>query len=251
MNLIGVNNIKKVFKSDKISRIIFEDFSISINQGERIAIVGSNGSGKSTLLKIILGQLKPEQGSITINSNLENIVYLPQDYRNALFPWLTVKSNLSLLLCPENSFSDLSLTENIEITIENLLKELAVNIDLNKYPYQLSGGEQQTLLIIQAVLKNSKILFGDELFSAIDFHKKEIIEKFYQKWVIENNVTSILVTHDIEQAVFLSNRLIVLNKKNNIGFEDLKIDFPFPRNESLKYDQSFRNLLSNIKALFE
>lgn len=250
--MIQLQNISKHYKSHNDERIIFDQMSLEINEGDKVAIVGANGSGKSTLLKLLLGQINPDFGTVKKNLSNKETVYLPQDYRNSLFPWLDIRSNLALLLDEKNNnFWDLRLSEDTENKIEKLFDLLEVNINLKKFPYQLSGGEQQGLLIIHAVLREPKLFIADEPFSAIDFHKKGIFENFFSSWSYSNKVTTVVVSHDIEEAVYLSDRIIILTREKSSVKDDFKIDFEFPRLEELKYTKSFTEIISRIKNNFE
>jgi NitT/TauT family transport system ATP-binding protein len=251
-SILSFNNLSKAYKTKKVVRQIFENISMNVLEGERIGVVGANGSGKSTFLKLLMKQEKPDVGDVLLSVTNDKISYLPQDYRNALFPWLTVSDNFSLLLDGQsNSKYRLSLPEELKLKIETLFEKLEVKVPFNKYPYQLSGGEQQVLLLVQSIIRQPNLLIADEAFSAIDFHKKEIVLNHFAQWIQERNVTSIMVSHDIEEAVYLSDRIIILSKNSCQFSDDFKINIPFPREPKLRFEKIFQDITQHIKSNFE
>jgi len=250
--ILSIRNISKSYKSKKATRQIFENISLNITKGERIGIVGANASGKSTFLKLLLHQEQPDNGVIFLNVTKDRIAYLPQDYRNALFPWLTVQDNFALILDGNNDSQwKLSLPLHLQSKIESLFEKLEVKVPLGKYPYQLSGGEQQILLLVQAIIRNPNLLVGDEALSAVDFHKREIVLNYFSEWIQESEITSILVSHDIEEAVYLSDRIIIISKNTTKIKDDFKVNIPFPRSPELRFENRFLRIIEHIKLNFE
>lgn len=250
--MLALKNISKSYETNDDIRRIFDYVSIEIRAGERIGIVGANASGKSTLLKLLMKQEPANIGEVLVNITNDKISYLPQDYRNALFPWLKVNGNFSLLL---NGLSDseykLSLSQSLKSEIEMLFEKLEMKVAFDKYPYQLSGGEQQVLLLIQLFIRNSSLIVADEPFSAIDFHKREIIINYFSEWIQKNKITLIMVSHDIEEAVYLSDRIIILSKNSTKIKDDFQINIPFPRKPEIRFEQRFQDIIRHIKLNFE
>lgn len=250
--ILSLKEVSKSYKVKKVARQIFDSISLNITEGERIGIVGANGSGKSTFLKLLIKQESVNNGEVKLNVTNDKISYLPQDYRNALFPWLTVSHNFALLLDGQSeSEYRLSLYEPLRKEIENLFQKLEVKVPFEKYPYQLSGGEQQVLLLVQSFIRNPDLIIADEMFSAIDFHKKEIVISHFSDWVQQRKITSVMVSHDIEEAVYLSDRIIIVSRNSTKIRDDFNIDIPFPRKPDLRFENKFQEITQHIKSNFE
>ncbi len=249
--IISVKNLVKSYDSVEGSHTIINDLSLNIYPKDKLGIIGTNGSGKSTLLKILIGEINYNSGAVMNTfKGFENVSYLPQDYRNALAPWLNIKSNLSLLFERNNSLFGLGISSELKLRFLELCDILKVKIPLDRFPYQLSGGEKQTLLLINAILSKPKIIFADEPFSAIDFNKKELILNYYNDWISKNNITSIVISHDIRQIIALSNRIIILNKKNNQIKNQILLDSLKHKGEITENSKEFQNLIDKIKRDF-
>ena len=154
---IIVRGVSKKYKSQDGERVIIDNVTISVPEGQRVAVIGPNGSGKSTFLRIILNLTEPDMGSVDLLNEHSFIeaAYVPQDYRNALFPWLRLKSNIALHL-ERHDHSPAGAALNLSnVTLNRFLEaaqEVRLTFDLEKFPYQLSGGEQQILVLLQAML---------------------------------------------------------------------------------------------------
>ena len=193
---IKIVNLNKTFPH----KIIFNNFNLKINKGELICILGINGCGKTTLLKCIAG-LEKYNGTIIKQS--QNIGYISQDPKDMIFPWMTVKNNIIFPL-PKNKIDEVLLKKLLEIT---RLKKYE-----NKYPYQLSGGMVQILLLARALLNKSEIILMDEPFKSLDFVMAKKIQSMIIKLWCQHKPTIIIVSHDIEEAIFLANRIIIFPK---------------------------------------
>jgi NitT/TauT family transport system ATP-binding protein len=226
MNVVEFISVNKSFDTLKV----LNNLSFSINEGEIVAFLGVNGSGKSTIFNLINGIIKPNSGVINTKYQKEEIAFLQQNYRDYLLPWKTNYQNLTLPLTIQGLNK-----ENIHNAIEELNDVIDLNLDLNAYPYQLSGGQQQKLAIFRSLITKPKILCLDEPFSALDIKiRKEISEMILKYWVKEK-ATVCLITHDIDEALLLTNRIFVVS---NVGEKDsLVLDkclsLPQPRNTLL------------------
>src|SRR6185437_843461 len=179
--LVQLSHVSKTFSYRDGKRRVLEDINLQIHRGERVALVGPNGSGKTTLLRIILGIEQADEGSIVLNDPDTSYCtsYVPQDYRNALFPWLRLSANITLanghrMRCHKASGGETNPTESLSEYSE-LAEIFHLPLDISKYPYQLSGGEQQIFLLMRAVLAYPVLMLLDEPMSAVDFGRKRLI----------------------------------------------------------------------------
>ncbi|NJD23500.1 MAG: ABC transporter ATP-binding protein [Melioribacter sp.] len=253
---IKLENICKEYKSAEGNRVVLQSINLYFPAGQSIAVVGPNGSGKSTFLKIVLGLTKPDFGSVTIlnNGKVNDISYIPQDYRNSFFPWLRLKTNLALHLEKRNH-DHLGVTlELSDHTLEKFIeaaKDVQLIVDLNKFPYQLSGGEQQIMVLLQALLRKPKLIIADEPLSAIDIHKKELILLYLSNFLIKEKPTTLIVSHDIEDALFLADRVVVFSKNTGFVTADFLIEKQHPRPNEWRYEPEFRTLVKRALEAFE
>jgi len=199
--MIRAKNISMIYKDGTIA---LEGVSFSIAKGESCSVIGPSGCGKTTLLFILSGLLKPTEGEILINS--KNIALILQDY--GLFPWKTVYENVSLGL----EVRGVKKEEQRKIVLP-LLEKLGLKGFENHYPRQLSGGMQQRVAFARALALNPEILLMDEPFSSLDALTREKLQNFLLKLWTNNKVTMVLVTHSIEEAVFLGRKIVVLSQR--------------------------------------
>ncbi len=202
-----IDHLNKNFDVDGKSVSILNDINLSIDEGEFVAIVGHSGCGKSTLLKIIAGLLDYEDGNVTLDNKKitkpdidRGMVF--QEHR--LFPWLTIRDNLAIGL------DKLDKKKKEEIISEHL-KLVKLDGFENVYPHQLSGGMSQRAAIARALVNAPKVLLLDEPFGALDALTKIILQEEIMKIWEKEKTTMIMVTHDIEEAVYLADRIVVMS----------------------------------------
>lgn len=201
--MIRISNISFEYSE---SNKIFENFSLLIPDGQIITIIGNSGCGKSTLLNLIAGVLAPTMGTIT---NTDSISYLMQDI--TLLPYKTTLENALLAYILQNGHLDIQ-TRKQAIDLLHLF-----NIDdsaLMKYPDELSGGMRQRVGLVQILLTNRKVLLLDEPFNAIDTSTIESIQTYLWNLVRQDKRTLILITHNIEQALQLSDLILIIRNHN-------------------------------------
>ncbi len=188
---------------------VLENINFRIEKGECLAIVGSSGCGKTTLLNMIAGLRQPTRGNVFYkNSEVKNpikeISVVFQNY--GLFPWKTVRQNIILPLTlrhDKKHFSD----------ADNLMCQLGLEEHTEKYPCQLSGGQRQRVSIARALLGKSEMILMDEPFSALDPMIREKIRKNIRKLFKERNITSVIVTHSVKEAVLFGDKIAVFAKE--------------------------------------
>jgi NitT/TauT family transport system ATP-binding protein len=229
--LLKVENLKKVYESSTGSVEAIGDISFEMRRGELVVIVGPSGCGKTTLLKCIAGLLSPTSGVIEIDGKPvtgppENMALVFQEYGRSLYPWLTVRGNVELPL----KHKKLSKQERARIVDDALL---AVGLDHagNSYPWQLSGGMQQRVAIARAVAYGPEVLIMDEPFAAVDAQTRADLEDLVRQLHLERGMSILFVTHDIDESVYLGERVVVLSKSPTWVQEDLPIDLAPERDQ--------------------
>jgi NitT/TauT family transport system ATP-binding protein len=223
--ILTVNDLSFSYSADTSVPNI-TDLSFNLKACEIVAILGASGCGKSTFLNLIAGLLKPQAGKIEFSheqllskSTKQQIGYIFQD--DALLPWRTVEANLMLVT---EIIKDIS-KETIKERIETYLKVFHFNRDiLQKYPSQLSGGMRQRVSIIQTLMFDPSILLLDEPFSALDFFTKLRLENEVYQLIKEQNRAAILITHDIDEAIAIADRVLIMSAGGKIT-DEFAIDF--------------------------
>jgi NitT/TauT family transport system ATP-binding protein len=190
---------------------VYDDFGLDIPRGQLISVFGPNGCGKSTLINMIAGLIPADAGEILCEGKPLHAIkfgYVFQNYREALFPWLRSIDNIEYPL----KLMKLSKGERRTRT-ERLVTNLGVKIDLHRYPYELSGGQQQLVSIMRALVVEPEILFLDEPFSALDYEMTLFMRDQLQRLFVETGTTTVLVSHDLEEAVYLADRILLLSRR--------------------------------------
>ena len=241
--IITINNLIKYYDSN----LILYNIDLHINKGEIISIIGPSGCGKTTLLKCIIGltPYQSEHNSILINnmpSNLylqnNRISYVPQKFAN--YAWLSVQQNIMLGLEKRYNLFSKKKINNRLIEILHLLDLTEVaNYPMNK----LSGGMQQRVAIGRALAQDTEIIALDEPFGTLDIKIREELQIFIKKL----NKTILFVTHDIEEALFIGNKIIVLNKNFGKITKELYVQFRSILDCNIKFDYNFIEIKKEIQ----
>ena len=214
-NILDIKNLSYSFGNNPI----LKDINIHVNKNEMVAIVGSSGVGKSTLFNLIAGVLKKQVGEITINGSndyIGKVAYMLQ--KDLLFEHKTIINNVILPLIIAKVNKKEAFEEGNKI-----LKQFNLDKYANKYPQQLSGGMRQRVALIRTYMFKKNIFLLDEAFSALDAITKKELHKWYLDLKKEFNLTTLLITHDIEEAVFLSDRIYILGNKPGEIIGEIKI----------------------------
>ena len=197
---------------------VLHDMNIKVNPGEVVILVGPSGCGKTTILNILSGYIKPVSGTV-VREGIIRTVY----QQDGLFPWLTVSENISLGL---RSVKDSSLRKNEMIDLIQLIHLEGFE---NHYPHQLSGGMRQRVELARVIAGDSDILLMDEPFSALDYQTRLRMRLELVRLLEKRPRTVVFVTHDIEEAAQLADRVFVLSNRPATVSRELKIDAPRPR----------------------
>jgi ABC-type nitrate/sulfonate/bicarbonate transport system ATPase subunit len=237
MSHLVMNAVSKSFGQNKV----LNEMNFSIQKDEFVSIIGPSGSGKSTIFHLIGGILSPDKGNIilqdeVINGNRGHISYMPQT--PSLFPWRTILENVVL-------GQELHGKKEVEKA-----KEMLAIAGLSEYekafPHELSGGMKQRAAFIRALLSPQPIICLDEPFSALD----ELTRFDMQKWLLSiwetHKRTVLFITHNIEEALFLSDRIIVLSQKPSNIVTEIQVPYERPRNEEILLSETFMQLKRNI-----
>ena len=229
--LLEVSHLKKVYESSTGNVEAIGDISFSMRRGELVVIVGPSGCGKTTLLKCIAGLLKPTAGSVELDGKKvtgppPNMALVFQEYGRSLYPWLTVRGNVELPL----KHKKLSKTERTQL-VDDALQAVGLEHASKSYPWQLSGGMQQRVAIARAVAYQPEVLIMDEPFAAVDAQTRADLEDLVRQLHLERGMSILFVTHDIDESVYLGERVVVLSKSPTWVQEDLAIDLAPERDQ--------------------
>jgi NitT/TauT family transport system ATP-binding protein len=220
---LTVTGLSKKFQGT----IIYENFSIDLPMGKFISVFGPNGCGKSTLINMISGLMPMDAGEVLYDGQTirdTKISYVFQNYREALFPWLRAIDNIHYPL----KVMGVGRKQRKD-RVERLLAEFDVPFDLNAYPYTLSGGQQQTVSILRALVTEPEVLFLDEPFSALDYEMTLFMRERLQHIFMKLKTTTFLVSHDLEEAIQLADQVILLTRRPTRVAEIVDVDLPWPR----------------------
>lgn len=227
---------------------VYDGFDLDLPQGSFISVFGPNGCGKSTLINMISGLMPMDAGEVLYDGQTieeTRISYVFQNYREALFPWLRAIDNihypLKVLGIPK---------KERERRVEQLLADFEVKIDLSAYPYTLSGGQQQTVSILRALVTDPEVLFLDEPFSALDYEMTLFMREQIQKIYLKTRTTTLLVSHDLEEAVQLADKVLLLTRRPTRVAEIVDVDLAWPRNTEVTTEARFVDLKRHCLDVF-
>ena len=229
--------------------VVYDRFALDIPRGKLVSIFGPNGCGKSTLINMIAGLIPSDAGEILFDGKpLRDIKfgYVFQNYREAMFPWLRAFDNIAYPL----KVMGVPKAERIA-RVEKIVANLNVKIDLNLYPYQMSGGQQQLVSIMRALIVEPEILFLDEPFSALDYEMTLFMREQLQRIFVETATTTVLVSHDLEEAVYLSDRILLLSRRPARAVEFVHYDAPRPRTLRTMSESDFISIKAHCLEIFQ
>lgn len=240
MMKIELQNVEFAYSRD---HLLFTDLSLNINSGDIVSIVGNSGCGKTTLLNLIAGILTPTKGSIKKSDN--NIAYLMQDI--TLLPYKTTWEN-TFLACELRGIPVCKKKD----TAAKLLTLFNIELDaFEKFPKELSGGMKQRIGLIQTLLTDASLFLLDEPFNAIDINALNCIKQYLWEYIVQNRKTMIFITHNIDQALQLSDRILIM--RNSTGLSEIKptVNYcllsPDKRIDTEEYKKLFFEIIKNLK----
>ena len=244
--VVTLKNISKFYHTENGETEALRNIDITVNEKEFVSIIGPSGCGKSTILSIIAGLEDKSNGSVLINAGKGKspIGYMLQ--QDHLFPWLTVRKNAFLGLDIRKER-----TKEAEERVDSLLARYGLIDFKNKFPYELSGGMRQRAALIRTLAINPSVLLLDEPFSALDYQTRLSVSDDIHAIIKNENKTAILVTHDISEAISMSDRIIVLSKrpatvKNIYSIELSGENSPIMRRKAPEFSGYFQALWEEL-----
>ncbi|MBI3077412.1 MAG: ABC transporter ATP-binding protein [Deltaproteobacteria bacterium] len=248
--MVEIRQVTKVFsEKGKAEVVALQDVSFGITKGEFVTLLGPSGCGKSTLLYMIAGLLLPSSGSIVMHGRPvtrpgpeRSIVF--QEF--ILFPWLSVRRNiafgLELAIARERMQG-----KDVDGTVERLTRMVGLSRFSEHFPYELSGGMKQRVAIARALALDPELLLMDEPFGALDAQTRRVMQEELLRIWEETRMTVLFVTHSIEEAAFLSDRIIVMSAQPGRVKDHVVVDLPRPRNfEELRKNAQFNDLCTSM-----
>ncbi len=248
--MLEVRRLSKVFFEQNDPRkpglVALYDVSLSIRRNEFVSLLGPSGCGKTTLIRIIAGLLAPDRGEVLVNG--QRVTAPGRDrcmvfQQFGLLPWRTVLSNVEFGL----EIEGLARAER-RAAAEKYLEIVGLKGFENYYPHQISGGMQQRVGIARALSKRPEILLMDEPFGAVDAQTREQLQEELLKIWAQTESTVVFVTHSIDEAIYLSDRVVVMQARPGRIKEEVRIDLPRPRWEGdVKADPRFAQLRARLR----
>lgn len=251
MDHIVINNVTVIFLQPHGGELIaVEDFNLKVQRGEFVTIVGPSGCGKSTLLSVVDGLLLPSKGEVIINGKPikepgHDRALVFQEF--ALLPWRTVEGNVMLGLELHKKYTKAQMKE----IAHRYIHMVGLQGFEKHYPHQLSGGMRQRVGIARALAVNPDILLMDEPFAALDAQTREIMSVELLRIWEQDKKTVLFVTHSIDEAVYLADRIVVMSGRPGRVKEIISVDLPRPRKLSIKDETQFVHLRRHIWNLLE
>lgn len=230
---LSVQQVRKVYGVGTRNEVeAVRSLTFDLHAGEFACLVGPSGSGKTTLLKCIAGLLDPTSGEVVLDGKrvsgpAEGMAVVFQEYSRSLFPWLSVEDNVELPL----KTSGVPKAER-KTRVREALEAVMLSHAAKSYPWQLSGGMQQRVAIARAVASNPSVLLMDEPFAAVDAQTRGELEDLVREVWKRLDMTILFVTHDIDESVYLAERVLVLSSSPTIVQADIHIDLPDERSQA-------------------
>lgn len=239
--------VQKTFGTGAAANTIIADLSLELTPGDITCLVGPSGVGKTTLLRLLSGLIEPSSGEVflghkPITGPVEEIAVVFQDYRGSMLPWMRVLGNVAFPL----EARGIPKTERLAKARE-CLELVGLHDSMDKYPWQLSGGMQQRVAIARALAYDASILLMDEPFGSLDAQTRFELEEFVLRLRRDLGITIIVVTHDIDEAVFLGDRVVVFGGRPSRIVDDVEIPLGRDREQlKTKADPVFIELRTRI-----
>lgn len=222
-HFISVEGLCKAFGD----LVLYDNFSLDLSNNQLVSIFGPNGCGKSTLINMISGLMPFDRGQVLIHGKpirRARIGYVFQNYRDSMFPWLSAYDNIAYPLRVKG------VTEReCRDRVERMIDLFNIRLDLKRYPYNFSGGQQQLISILRALVADPEVLFLDEPFSALDFEMTLFVREKLQEIFMATSIPMLMVVHNLEEAVYLADTILLLSKRPTHLVEAVPFSAPRPR----------------------
>ncbi|HEY2600937.1 MAG TPA: ABC transporter ATP-binding protein [Thermoleophilaceae bacterium] len=249
--MLQVEHLKKVYGDGERAVEAIGDLSFEVEDNEFVCVVGPSGCGKTTLLKCISGLLAPSSGDVrlreqTVDGPPDKMALVFQEYSRSLFPWLTVRQNVEL---PLRHKVDKGKAREL---CDEAIDSVGLKRFIDSYPWELSGGMQQRVAIARALAYQPEILLMDEPFASVDAQTRGDLEDLVLEVRHRYGVTVLFVTHDIDEAVYLSDRIVVLTSSPTSVTEIVDVPLPRPRDQvDTKELPEFARLRAHVYRLIK
>jgi NitT/TauT family transport system ATP-binding protein len=247
--VISVRGVTKTFETPSGRITVLSDVTLDVKRGTTLCIVGQSGCGKTTILNLIAGFLAPTAGTVTVNGKAvrgpgaDRAVVFQKD---SVFPWLTVRQNLEygpkVQGIPRHQWAN---------RIDEYLEKVGLRDVANHYPKQLSGGMRKRVDIARAYANKPDILLMDEPFGSLDVMTKEVMQKDLSELSYRERKSLIFITHDIEEAVFLGDEVLVMTRRPPNIKKQIQVPFSKPRDTNLKLEPEFQAIRKEIDTILK
>lgn len=247
--MLKVTGLQKIYNGGATAVEAVRDLTFELAEGELVCLVGPSGCGKTTLLKCIAGLMAPTDGTVELAgrpvlSPPPGMAVVFQEYGRSLFAWMSVRDNVELPLKEKK----LPKARRTELVTESLAA-VGLTDFADAYPWQLSGGMQQRVAIARAVAYEPQVLLMDEPFAAVDAQTRADLEDLVRRLWKRLGVTVLFVTHDIDEAVYLGERVLVLSNSPTVVQDDITVDLPAERDQlTTRQDERFTHLRAHVYA---
>lgn len=246
--VLYIENLEKIFEKDEDTLVAIHDFNLEVSNGEFVCVLGPSGCGKTTLLRIIAGLVDPSGGRILLNGKKiegpgsdRGMVF--QEF--ALFPWRTVRKNIEFGLEIKNITK-----EERHATSQKYIELVGLSGFENSHPYELSGGMKQRVGIARALANDPSILLMDEPFGALDAQTRNQMQKELLRIWKETGKTVVFITHSVDEAVYLSDRIVVMSPRPGTVADIFEITLPRPRDRAnVEFASLRKSILSEIENM--
>jgi NitT/TauT family transport system ATP-binding protein len=248
--MLEIRNLSKTFGEGATEVRAIANIGLSTKQGEFLSVVGPSGCGKSTLLQCVAGLLKPTSGQISfaqrpIDGVPEGLAVVFQDYSRSLFPWMSVIGNVEAALIAQSPGKAERRDRSLEALASVGLEGMS-----SLYPWQLSGGMQQRVAIARALVTHPALLVMDEPFASVDAQMRIKLEDLLLSLWTKQGATILLVTHDVDEAVYMSDRILVLSPRPTRVLKEILVGLPRPRDQiATKASARFQEVRAEILRL--
>ena len=244
--MMSIDGLRVVYITDESETVAVDSFSLDVKKGELVSIVGPSGCGKTTILRCIAGLLQPTEGKVTIGDKVctspgsdRGMVF--QDF--ALFPWRTVKQNVKFGM----EIAGVPKEEQEERAMR-YIKAVGLEKFADSRIHELSGGMKQRVGIARALVMHPAVILMDEPFGALDAQTRNIMQEQLDKIIVHSDRTIIFVTHSVDEALYLSDRVVILTKRPSSIYKIVDVPWPRPRDRA---SPEFTNLRKRILEYLE
>jgi NitT/TauT family transport system ATP-binding protein len=247
---VVVDHVSHTYGRGDTAHHAIHDLNFEVMPKECVSIVGPSGAGKTTLLRTLAGLLQPSEGAVWVNGKKntgvpDGMAMVFQDYSRSLLPWLSVEKNVAFPIAG----SSLSKPER-KALVDEALEAVGLKGFEKRYPWQLSGGMQQRVAIARALAYRPKLMLMDEPFASVDAQTREGLEDLVLSIRDRYDMTILFVTHDIDESVYLANRVLVLSRPPATLVEDIRVELAEPRDQiTTREDPAFIHLRGHVARL--